>query len=36
VVIVLWAIKRPKTEIEEMERLPLEDEAFGSKEDSNA
>jgi hypothetical protein len=33
---VLWAIKRPKMEIEEMERLPLEDERFRSKEDNNA
>jgi hypothetical protein len=32
---VLWALKRPKAEIEEMEYLPLEDERFATKEDSN-
>jgi hypothetical protein len=34
-VIVVWAWKRPKAEIEEMELLPLEDERFRTKEDSN-
>ena len=33
--IVIWALKRPKAEIEEMENLPLEDERFAAKEDSN-
>jgi len=33
--IVFWALKRPKAEIEEMEHLPLEDERFATKEDSN-
>jgi hypothetical protein len=35
-VIVLWALKKPKAEIEEMERLPLEDERFRPKEDNHA
>lgn len=33
--IVIWALKRPKAEIEEMEHLPLEDEKFAIKEDKN-
>ena len=35
IAIVVWAVKRPKSEIEEMEQLPLEDERFATKEDSN-
>jgi cbb3-type cytochrome oxidase subunit 3 len=35
VVIVLWALKRPKKEIEEMANLPLEDDSAESKEDKN-
>jgi len=34
-IIVIWAIKRPKSEIKEMENLPLEDERFATKEDNN-
>ena len=33
--ILLWALKRPKSEIEELENLPLEDERFEDKEDNN-
>jgi cbb3-type cytochrome oxidase subunit 3 len=35
VAIVLWALRKPKAEIEEMERLPLEDEGVKIKENVN-
>lgn len=34
VALVVWAMKRPKEEIEEMEMLPLEDEGEQTKEES--
>ncbi|MFI5323229.1 MAG: hypothetical protein ACHQ6U_06800 [Thermodesulfobacteriota bacterium] len=35
VVIVIWALKRPEKEIEEMENLPLENESVEKKEETN-
>lgn len=32
--LVVWAMKRPKEEIEEMEMLPLEDDGEQTKEES--
>lgn len=34
VALVVWAMKRPKEEIEEMEMLPLEDDGEQTKEES--
>ncbi len=35
VILVIWAMKRPKEEIEEMEMLPLEEEDKQMKEENN-